>query len=172
MKGLETQPWNLIVVNTIWPTGRQARKIKIIINQHASKLSFPAHVNETLSQKNRKFFIAPTVSERFETTFLLEDFESSKFLSLIGEDTNWFFPIGYSKSSMWKVVWAISVSLLARLHEYSEQNSFPAFFNHADFKNLIWGSGNRPITSKWMAHKPSLISKNWINCVILLDRIF
>ena len=39
-----------------------------------------------------------------QTTFLLEDFESSKFFSLIGEDTNWFFPIGYSKSSMWKVV--------------------------------------------------------------------
>ena len=29
-----------------------------------------------------------------ETTFLLEDFESSKFVSLIGEATNWFFPIG------------------------------------------------------------------------------
>ena len=43
-----------------------------------------------------------------KTTFLLEDFESSKFLSLIGGDTNWFFPIGYSKSSMWKVVSAES----------------------------------------------------------------
>ena len=39
-----------------------------------------------------------------KTTFLLEDFESLKFSSMIGEDTNWFFPIGYSKSSMRKVV--------------------------------------------------------------------
>ena len=28
-----------------------------------------------------------------EITYLLEAFESSKFLSLIGEDTNWFFPM-------------------------------------------------------------------------------
>ena len=33
------------------------------------------------------------------TTFLSEDFDWSKFLSLIGEDKNWIFPIGYSKSS-------------------------------------------------------------------------
>ena len=41
-------------------------------------------------------------SKIIETLFHIEDFESSKFLSLIGEDTNWFFPIGYSKSSIVK----------------------------------------------------------------------
>ena len=40
-----------------------------------------------------------------QTTFLLEDFESSKFLSLIGENSNWFFPIGYSKSSLSRDDW-------------------------------------------------------------------
>ena len=42
--------------------------------------------------------------------FSKEDFESSKFLSLSGEETNWFFPIGYSKSStsMWHSSFEVS----------------------------------------------------------------
>ena len=51
---------------------------------------------------NFGFGLGKGVSVSFSrpTVFLLEDFESLKFLSLIGEDTNWLFPIGYSNSSI------------------------------------------------------------------------
>jgi len=61
-----------------------------------------------------------------ETLFHFEDFESSKFLSLIGEDTiiSKIGPLSLaqsndSKSSMWKSVWAIQLQVTTREFKYS-----------------------------------------------------